>query len=149
MDKVSKLGEEKTSNSGKKTLKVVVGICILLIIVQIGIALFGSWFEADKIVLKRTAKAQEDIENALFLNFNDFGRLEVRADYSVHAYISKKNYMFLPFPDRDEAITRVGKAWCENKGVIRWYMPKVVLRDIQTGEQLGCYRCLFGFVSKK
>lgn len=142
------MGEEKTSNSGEKALKGVVGICILLIIVQVGIVLFGSWFEADKIVLKNTAKAQENIGNALLLTFNDFGRLEVRLDYSVRAYISKKNYMLLPYPDRDEAIARVGKAWCENKGVNRWYMPKVVLRDIQTGEELGCYRCLFGFVSK-
>lgn len=143
------MGEKKRSHSWKKGLKVVVGFCILLIIVQVGIALFGSWFKADKIVLKNTAKAQEDLGNALLLTFNDLGKLEVRLDYSVRAYISKKNYMLLPFPDRDEAITRVGKAWCENKGVIHWYMPKVVLRDIQTGEELGCYRCLFGFVSKK
>lgn len=139
----------KPDSTVKKALKYIVGFCILVIIVPVGIALFGDWLKADRIVLKGTAKGREDIHNALLQNFNDFGRLEVREDYSVYAYISKKNFMLIPFPDRDEAITRVGKAWCENEGVIIWYMPKVVLRDIETGEKLGCYRCLFKFVSKK
>ncbi len=99
----------------------VVGICILVIFVSI----------------------------ALFWTFNDFGRLEVHRDYSVSAYISKKNYMLVPYPDRDKAITSVGRRWCENKGVFRWYMPKVILRDIQNGEELGSYSCLFKMVSKK
>lgn len=143
------MGEEKTSKSCEAVLTFV-GFCILLIIVSVGpIALFGSWFEANEIVLKDTAKAQEDIRNALLLTFNDFGRLEVRRDYSMRAYISKKNYMFVPYPDRDEAITSVGKIWCENKGVFRWYLPGVILRDIQTGEELSNYSCLFGFVNKK
>jgi hypothetical protein len=37
--------------------------------------------------------------------------------HSVRAYISKKNYMIVPYLDRDTAIAAVGKAWCEDKGV--------------------------------
>lgn len=143
------MSEKKTSKSQEKALNIVGVIFILIIAVQIGIALFGSWFEADKAMLRKTAKAQEDLHNALLLGFNDFGRFEIRYDYTVRAYISKENYMLVPYPDRDETIATVGKAWCKNKAVIRWYMPKVVLRDIQTGEDLGSYGCLLGFTSKK
>ena len=118
------MSEEKTSNLG--LLRNIIGICIIVIGVQVGIVLFGSWFEADKSVLKDTAKAQEDIGSALFLAFNDFGRLEVRYDYSVRVYISKKSYMLVPYPDRDKAISTVGRAWCDNESVNFLYMPKVV-----------------------
>jgi hypothetical protein len=124
-------------------------LVVLMLIFQVGIALFGDWFEADEIILKNTDKAQVDIRNALFLVYNDFGRLEVCRDYSVRAYIPKKNYMSVPYPDRNAAISLVGKAWCENKKIHLWHMPIVVLRDIQTAERLDSYHCLSVFVSKK
>lgn len=141
--------DEEQKSGWRKALDVVVYLGILLVIVHGGIAMFGDWFQANKTILKDTRKAQENIRNALLLDFNDTGRLDVRYDYSVLAYISKKNYMVIPYPDRDKAITRIGKAWCENEGVNRWYMPKVVFRDIQTGEEFGSYRCLFGYASQK
>jgi len=122
---------------------VLASILALLIIFQIGVALFGDRFEASNADLKKTEKARADISNALFLIYNDFGRLEVRSDHSVHAYIQKKDYMSVPYPDRSNVISFVGKEWCKNKGVNHWYLPKVVLRDIQTGEILDSCYCLW------
>ena len=149
------MSEEITSKSREfvglvlNLLKVIGAICTIVIISQVWIVMFGNSSEADKAMLKDTEKAQVNIKNALLLVYDDYGRLEVRSDYSVHAYIPKKNYMSVPYPDRNVAIDLVGKAWCENKGVNLWYMPKVILRDIQTGETFDSYRCLSEFIRKK
>lgn len=143
------MSENKASKSAEKTGGVIGGIIVLIIIVQVGIALFGDWFQADKTVMNHTSEARDKLSNALFLTFFDYGRLEIRQDYTVHAYISKKNYTQVAYPDRDEAISAIGKVWCEDKGINSWYIPKVVIRDIQTGEDLGTYRCLSKFTSKK
>ena len=116
---------------------------LFVLVVQGGVALFGDWFKASKTMLQETDKAQEELGNAIFLTFNAYGRLDVRSDYSVYAYLSKDSYMLVPYPDRDQAIDSIGKAWCKNKSVIPWYtLPKVVLRDIRTGEVLGSHRCI-------
>jgi hypothetical protein len=131
---------------------VLVGFCISLvttIVPQVGITLFGSRFEANENVLKETAKAQANISNALLLAYNDSGRLEVRRDQSVHVYIPKKNYMSVPYPDRDAAVDLVRKAWCEDEGINFWNDPVIELRDIQTGEELYSCRCIYGFLHKK
>ena len=63
--------------------------------------------------MRKATEAQDEIRNILLLTFNDFGRLEVREDYTVRAYILKKNYMQVAYHDRDKAITKIGKVWCE------------------------------------
>ena len=122
---------------------IVVGIFFLAMAMMVGNALFGNYFEAGEAVLKDTAIAQGDITRALSYIFDNPGRLDVRNDYSVYAYIPKKNFMLVPFPDRDRAIAIVGKSWCENRRVIgsKHTLPKVEVRDIHTGEVLGSYRC--------
>jgi hypothetical protein len=118
----------------------------VIIIFHVGIGLFGGWFEADNTVLKETAKAQVDISNVLSLVYKDFGRLDVRRDHSVRAYIPKKNYVSVPYPDRKEAINLVGKAWswCRDKDIKSFivHMPKVELLDIETGDNLDTYHCV-------
>jgi hypothetical protein len=141
------------SEVGKKLGKFCGGIIgfvvAIVIVVNAGTALFGGWFEANKSVMKDTAKAQEKIGSALYQTFGETGRLDVRGDCSVRAYISRQNYMLIPYPDRDQAIRTVGAAWCEDEEITGWYLPKVYLRDIETGEKLGSYGCLTGWVSKK
>ncbi|KPK36972.1 MAG: hypothetical protein AMK70_00005 [Nitrospira bacterium SG8_35_1] len=100
-------------------------------------------------MLKDTSAAQEKLKKTIYQVFNDNAKLEVRLDYSVFAYISGKNYMSIPYPDRDVPLTKVGKAWCEEKGTNIWYLPKVQIRNIENGEILGTYRCFFNFVSNK
>lgn len=141
---------EETPRKTKGNVFRYIGYIILLIIfVQVGIVLFGDWFKADKTVIKNSSVAQKKLSEALYQVFNDYGKLEVRQDYSVRAYISGKTYMSIPYPDREAAITKVGKTWCEENGINIWYLPKVQICDVQTGEVLGTYRCLLGLVSKK
>ena len=128
-----------------------VGVIITLAIIwEVGMILFGINFEADKTMLKDTDSAERRTSMQLLASFDDPGRFQVRYDYSVYAYIPKEKYMRIPYPDRDRAITKVGKMWCEGKGAVHWwYLPKVVLRDIHTGEDLASYRCFGEHVSKK
>lgn len=127
-----------------------VGILILTIVaVQLGVVLFGALFDADTIAIKDTSAAKEKLGKTLYAVFKDYGRFDVRLDHSVRAYISRTKYMSIAYPDREAAITKVGKAWCEDKGVNIFYLPKVQIRDIETGDVLGTYRCFFNFVSKQ
>ncbi|MGD0236208.1 MAG: hypothetical protein ABSC55_16940 [Syntrophorhabdales bacterium] len=147
--------EEGKTNQEKKSIldtafQWLMGLALAIgLIIGLGIALFGHWFEASEGVMNDTAKAQDKISSALYLVFNEFGRLDVREDHSVRVYISKRAYMQVPYPDRGGAVRTIGKAWCEDKEIGRWRLPKVVLRDIQTGEELGSYGCLTGWVSSK
>jgi hypothetical protein len=127
-----------------------IGALILLAIaVYIVMVLFAEYFEARQDVMVKTAEAQSNLCNAVFDNFSDFGKLDVRLDNSVHVYIAKRNYMMVAYPDRDRAITSVGEIWCNDKGVDRALWPKVCLCDLQTGDELGSYRCITRSVSMK
>jgi hypothetical protein len=142
------MNKGKTSKEKKEVRNLIIGIIILVIGVQVGIILFGSWFKGDRVVLKSTTDAQKDLQDAVYLAFDDFASLDIRADYTVRAYISKTSYMSVDYLDRDEVIKTIGKTWCGGKGVLRMYLPKMVLRDNKTGEDLGSYWCLLGFISK-
>ncbi len=115
---------------------------LLLLIVQIGIVIFGAAFKADKSVIKDTLDAKNKFRQALFFAFQDYGQLEVRQDYSLHVYIPKENYSKVNYPDMDSVIAEISAIWCSNKGINSWYLPKVLYRDIKTGEELKVYRCL-------
>lgn len=141
--------KENKFKSIKNCTRYVGCVILILIAVQIGIAIFGYWFEADETVLNDTKIAQQNLSNALLSTFDHYGKLQIRLDYSVRAYIPRENYMNIAYPYRKAAIIFVGKAWCETNGIIRWYCPKVEICDIQNGEILGVYHDLFGFVSKK
>jgi hypothetical protein len=139
-----KMNEGKTSKGEKKLLNPIIGIIILVIVVNVGIGLFGGWFKGDSVVLKSTADAQKDLHEAVYLAFHDFARLDIRADYTVRAYISKNSYMSVGYFNRAKVIKTIGRTWCGGKGVVRLYLPKVILRDDKTGEDLGSYWCLLG-----
>ena len=139
------MNEEKSLEEKKKPLNPITGIIILLIGVHLVIILFGSFFKGDLVLLKTTADAQQDLQEAVYLAFDDFAKLDIRADYTVRAYISKTSYMSVGFPDRTKAIKKIGRAWCRGRGVVRLYLPKMVLRDNKTGEDFGSYWCFLGF----
>ena len=136
------MNEGNISKEKKKLLNPIIGILILVMSVYGGIVLFGSLFKSDIAVLMSTANAQKDLQEAVYLAFHDFARLDIRADYTVRAYISKSSYMSVGFLDQAKVIKTIGRTWCGGKGVLRLYLPKVVLRDDKTGEDLGSYRCL-------
>jgi hypothetical protein len=133
-----------------RTVESGIGALILLAIVIYTImVLFAEYFKARQDIMIKTAEAQLNLCNAVFDNFSDVGKLDVRLDNSVYVYIAKRNYMMVAYPDRDRAITSVGEIWCNGKGVDRGLWPKVCLCDLQTGDELGSYRCITRSVSMK
>jgi hypothetical protein len=108
-EKKSKAEGDSWKDICKDALERIIGFLFFLVIVFLaGIVMFGDRHKATENDLKATAKAQADISNALFIAYHDFGRIEVRYDRSVYAYIPKKNYMSVPYPDRDESIVIPG-----------------------------------------
>ncbi len=127
-----------------------IGALIILAIVAYAVmVLFAGHIKARQDVMIKTAQAQCNLCNVVFDNFSDFGKLDVRLDNSVYVYIARRNYMMIAYPDRDRAIASVGETWCDDKGVDRALWPKVCLCDLQTGDELGSYRCMTRSVSKK
>ena len=117
-------------------------IILIIILVQIGNVLIGGFFKADKKVVKDTSQASSNLSQSLFLAFQDYGQLEVRHDYSLYVYMSKDNYSRVNYPEMDAVISSVSAHWCSDKSINSWYLPKVIYRDIKTGEELKVYRCL-------
>jgi hypothetical protein len=72
-------------------------------------------------------------------------RLEYLEGSNLNIYIKRSDFESIPFPDRAEAATRIGIAWCDI--VDKVYLPSVKIRDIRTGEQLAKYSCVGGGVS--
>jgi hypothetical protein len=60
---------------------------------------------------------------------------------NMNIYVAKKDFESIPYPDRKEAISRIGKSWGD---FTHWYFfPSVQIRDIRTGDVLADYSCNF------
>jgi len=72
-------------------------------------------------------------------------RLEFLQGANLNIYLKRQDFERILFPDRSDAVTRIGKAWCDNVEGI--FLPTLKIRDIRTGEQLAKYSCTTGSVS--
>jgi hypothetical protein len=143
------MSKDKKTDVGDK-ISLIIGIAIFLAIAGAFLnVIFGGFFKATPGMNIDTATVQDKLSDVLYANFDEFGRLEVRLDYSMHAYIPRTNYMKVPYPDRDESIRNVGKIWCGSRRVPHYFLPKFFINDIQTGKELGKYGCVTGWVSKE
>ncbi len=120
----------------------VVGCFFLFILYLAGNAAFGGFFKASNGIEKETTKAQTNLHNALFYQLSDYGKFEVKFDYSVYAYIDRINYENIPYPDRATAMSEIASRWCKDEKINRAFLPKVVLKDIRTGETIASKRCI-------
>ena len=99
-----------------------IGIIALCALIGLGYQVYGAGInffferhEASQEKLNETVRAQGELQNAVLSTFYAWPRLDVRNDYSVHAYISRQEFDQVPFPDRDKAITKIGETWCDDK----------------------------------
>jgi hypothetical protein len=74
-------------------------------------------------------------------------RLEFLEGANLNIYVTRQQFETIPFPDREDAVELIGKAWCKN--VEHTYLPVVCLRDIRTGEEFASYSCTTGHTSVK
>ena len=118
----------------------------LFLVFYVGIMLFGSfikeWDETD-ILQAKSAKAFTRLE--MYWQFGEQGILEQRMGKNLRIYISRKNLAKFPYPERDKPIKEVGCAWCDS--IEKWYFPKVYFYDVDTGNKLGSYSCVFKYVT--
>jgi hypothetical protein len=69
-------------------------------------------------------------------------RFDLRGGDNLVLYMRREAFQSVDFPDRPTAVRTVGKRWCA--GVPWNLMPSVAIRDLQTGESLADYSCVFG-----
>lgn len=70
-------------------------------------------------------------------------RIEPRGGNNLVIYLRKTDFETVPYPDRAEFVTAVGKAWCNNTGEdSHWLLPSVYISDIRTGNELATYDCV-------
>jgi hypothetical protein len=151
MKKHSTLSPQKGVTDSDTLISIVVVCVFVFIIVFIGypiyaggIAFFFERQEASQEKLIETKQAQEELAVALVNTFNVLPRLEMNNDYSVHAYISKHDFDTIPYPDRDKAIIKIGRTWCNNQLIsnnVILFLPHVYIQDIKSGDMLGSYYC--------
>jgi hypothetical protein len=67
-------------------------------------------------------------------------RLELLKGQNLDIYLSKDEFQSVPYPDRSEAVAKVGRTWC--KQVEHTFLPTIQFRDITTGSVLASYGCL-------
>jgi len=115
-------------------------VVLIIAVSLIGMVLFGDWFAAPKNILSQTSKAQRRLSESINNYFMEYGRIEVKTDYTVIIYITKDNYEYIPYPDRKAVVEIIGETWLDDPSVKMLHLPKVQLRDIKTGEVLATYR---------
>ena len=67
-------------------------------------------------------------------------RLQLLKAQNLDIYLSENEFYSVPYPDRSEAVAKVGRTWC--KQVEHTYLPALRFRDIATGSTLASYSCV-------
>jgi hypothetical protein len=120
----------------------------LFLVVNVGIMLFGSYIkEWEEWELKETTPAKRNVTKEIYMQFGERGILEQRVGKNLRIYISRENLRKFPFPEREKPLKKIGSAWCEN--IEKWHFPKVYFYDVDTGNKLGSYSCVFKYVTVK
>jgi hypothetical protein len=71
--------------------------------------------------------------------------VDARWGNNLYVYIKKSTFESIPYPHREDVVTKIGKAWCENtsRQKIHWvFLSAVKIRDIRTGDNLSGYSCV-------
>lgn len=95
-------------------------------------------------------KPSETAEQAVLLAlYKELPYVEPRIEFlqgaNLNIYLKRQEFESIPFPDRSDAVRRIGKAWCEK--VEGAFLPAIKIRDIRTGEELAKYSCTTGSTS--
>jgi len=69
-------------------------------------------------------------------------RLELMGGNNLDIYVSRSSFEDVPYPDRQNAIREVGKAWCEK--VTGFFFPAVRIRDVRSGKVMASFGCVLG-----
>jgi hypothetical protein len=123
------------------SLFVIMGI-VLIILYYGGIAAFGGFIKASTDIENATTKAKSNLQKELFYCLGDAGLFEVKFDHSIYAFVDKNTFLNVPYPERAGVLTSISRPWCEAQEVNKFFLPKVVLKDIRTGETIASERCI-------
>jgi hypothetical protein len=75
----------------------------------------------------------------------DAPRFQLMQGNNLDIHISKDAWEDVPFPDREQAMRNIGKAWCD--AVEHTFLPRVCIRDIRAGRTFASYSCYLDRVS--
>jgi len=76
-------------------------------------------------------------------------RVEPRGGNNLEIYLPKGSFESIPYPDREDFVGDIGRAWCDNLGGRYVALPSVEIRDIRSGESLGRYNCVISAIRSR
>jgi len=114
-----------------------VGFFIWLIIVA-----FADNFKVSEAKRSLLTGAIQAVRTETFKSFPGVEiRLEPRFGENLRLYISRSHFEGVPYPDRAEIVSRIGKAWCGNIKQ-KYFLPSLSFRDIRNADKLSSYNCI-------
>ena len=75
-------------------------------------------------------------------------RIEPYVGNNLKIFITKENFESVPYPDRKDFVSKVGKTWCNSVDSF-WLLPSVYIRDIKSGKELASYSCTLRYAQLK
>jgi hypothetical protein len=123
--------------------------CLVLIALP-----FGVWFVVGSVVglfvvktnpaeadIRETSRAREVIAQKFALDFLESEvRLDLLGGRNLEAWIPRKTFEMMPYPDRKEFVSNIGKTWCQTANPL--IFPTLTIRDRTKGTKLATYSCV-------
>ena len=125
---------------------VIIIVCILLLVWG-ALAYYYSFTKASPDDLTRLSPAMSAVDLELQPRISDFTqmRLEPLGGDNLVIYLLRRDFESVPYPDREQFVSRIAESWCESVGQL--FFPSVKFRDIRSGASLGSYSCVLKWAS--
>lgn len=127
-------------NSSKIIVTAGVG---LLVAVWLFVLIIGPMYPASQETLAKSESATNLTTVALSNAMpNQPARVVRRFGHNLDLYVDRKAFEEIPYPDRNDAVEKIGRAWCDN--IEYAWLPRVALFDVRSGKRLATHVCAFG-----
>jgi len=115
----------------------------LLVAFWLFIIIVGPMFPASNASITKSETAASLAVAALWNSLAGHAApLDRRFGNNLDLYVNRKVFEEIPYPDRNDAVEKIGRAWCDN---IQYpWLPRVSVFDIRSGKRLATHVCAFG-----
>ena len=151
-DVQQKRGKQRLKRTDLLALATILGVCAPFVIgAWIVICALLGWLLpwptlAPWNIRRAEARVNAKIREALKVNTEDptTYRVQNRLLGNVRIYVAPSAWNRIPFPDRSETTRAIARAWCDEVPTFeKTWLPRLSLRDIQTGKELDHHSCVW------
>lgn len=115
----------------------------LLVAAWLFIIIIGPRYPASQAGLAKSESATNLTVVVLSKAMPDHpARIDRRFGNNLDLYVNRKAFEEILYPDRNDAVEKIGRAWCDN--IEHPWLPRVSLYDIRSGKRIATHVCAFG-----